>query len=55
MGGLTFGDLTRYRVWPDGTVQEAHEEPYHWMSDDYVMVDAVSEEDALIQSRLHED
>lgn len=36
-----------YRVWPDGTVQECCEEPYSWMSDDYIYIDADSEEEAL--------
>lgn len=38
---------TEYRVWPDGTVQEASEEPYRWMSDDYTTVWAEDEADAL--------
>lgn len=36
-----------YRVWPDGTVQEIYWTPYHWMSDDYAIIEAESEEDAL--------
>ena len=35
-----------YRVWPDGTVQETYWNPYSWVSDDYVIVEAESEEDA---------
>lgn len=27
-------EKVKYRVWPDGTVQEAVETPYPWMSDD---------------------
>ena len=37
----------KYRVWPDGTVQEEHETPYSWLSDDYQIVEAEDEEDAL--------
>lgn len=44
--------MTRYRVWPDGTVQETDEPPYHWMSDDFVCVDAYDEQDALIRAHL---
>lgn len=36
-----------YRIWPDGTIQESHEAPYSWMSDDYIYIDADSEEEAL--------
>lgn len=39
--------MTRYRVWPDGTVQEAWEPPHSWMSDDYEYVDAHDEHDAI--------
>lgn len=31
--------LNRFRIWADGTVQSVDEEPYTWMSDDYVQVD----------------
>lgn len=34
----------RYRVWPDGTVQEATETAHAWMSDDYFYVIAVNED-----------
>lgn len=45
---MTAGDsMVEYRVWPDGTVQEASIEPYPWMSDDYTTVWAADEEDAL--------
>ena len=39
----------KYRVWPDGTIQsmEDAEEPYSWMSDDFVVVLARSEEEAF--------
>lgn len=39
--------LTTYRVWPDGTVQEVSEHPYSWLSDDYLVVQAVDEENAV--------
>jgi hypothetical protein len=39
-----------YRVWPDGTTQEQEEEPYQWMSDDFVVVAADNEEEALVLS-----
>ena len=51
-------ELLRYRVWPDGTVQEADETPYSWMSDDYQTVEAEDEdedeEDALRKANLNE-
>lgn len=44
-----------YRVWPDYTVQETDEPPYSWMSDDYLLVDAESEEDAVVKYKeIHE-
>jgi len=43
-------ELIRYRVWPDGTVQEAWESPHAWMSDDYDYVEALDEEDAWHKS-----
>lgn len=39
-------DLQRYRVWPDGTVQDIEDDPYHWMSDDYQTVSATNEDEA---------
>lgn len=36
-----------YRVWPDGTTQECSEAAYEWMSDDYLVVSADSDEEAL--------
>lgn len=36
----------RYRVWPDGTVQAASDEPYSYMSDDFFYVIAVNEDTA---------
>lgn len=38
--------LYRYRVWPDGTVQDLDDEPHRWMSDDYEVVSAADEEEA---------
>lgn len=36
-----------YRVWPDGTVQATEDgEPYSWMSDDFMEVDAMDEDEA---------
>ena len=43
-------NMIEYRVWPDGTVQEASEPPYEWMSDDYATVWATDEEDALAKT-----
>jgi hypothetical protein len=41
-------ELIRWRVWPDGTVQECDgEPPYSHMSDDYMLVDAFTECQAL--------
>lgn len=39
-------DEIRYRVYPEGTVQEAWESPYSWMSDDYEYVMAINPEEA---------
>lgn len=39
-----------FRVWPDGTVQGCDDDAYYWMSDDYVLVRAVDEADALEQA-----
>lgn len=47
-------DTVKYRVWPDGTVQEEHETPYNWLSDDYQIVEAEDEEDALGKVNLDE-
>lgn len=49
-------DLEKFRVWPDGTVQQVSEsEPvYSWMSDDYQVVEAADEDDALRRARLAE-
>lgn len=40
-----------WRVWPDGTVQEAYEIAYFWMSDDYEYVEAKDEHDAWEKAR----
>lgn len=46
--------MIRYRVWPDGTVQEAEgTEPYSWLSDDYAVVHAEDEEAALRRAALY--
>ncbi len=37
----------KYRVWPDDTVQDADEDPYDWMSDDFTIVEAPDEEAAM--------
>ena len=46
--------LEKFRVWPDGTVQQVSEPIYSWMSDDYQVVEAADEEDALRKARLAE-
>lgn len=38
--------LPRFRVWPDGTVQELNDGAYSWMSDDYQIVSASDEDEA---------
>jgi hypothetical protein len=40
--------MIEYRVWPNGTVQEASSDPYPFMSDDYEYVWADDEEQALL-------
>ena len=38
---------TAYRVWPDGIVQASEGgEPYSWMSDDFMLIHAVDEDEA---------
>ena len=44
-------NMVRYRVWPDGTVQEAAETPYAWLSDDYGIVEAEDEEETYSKAR----
>lgn len=39
--------MTRYRVWPDGTVQDVEDGPaYTFMSDDFMLVEAETAEEA---------
>lgn len=45
-------DMTLFRVWPDGTVQEADEAAYPWMSDDHALVWAYNEDEALKQANV---
>lgn len=41
-------DQVQFRVWADGTVQAVEDgEPYSWMSDDFMVVWAYSDEEAL--------
>jgi hypothetical protein len=41
-------DKAQFRVWPHGTVQAVDDgEPYDWLSDDFAVVWAYSDEDAL--------
>lgn len=44
-----------FRVWPDGTVQEAAGgQPYSWMSDDFMVVQAEDESAALEEALRRE-
>lgn len=43
-------DTPRWRVWPDGTVQDEDDAPHSWMSDDYMLVYAETEDDAREQA-----
>lgn len=45
--------ITRYRVWPDGDVQEADTPAHHWKSDDYELVEAATPEDAWAQAKAN--
>ena len=49
-------ELEKFRVWPDGTVQQVSEPGaiYSWMSEDYLVVEAVDKEDGLRKARLAE-
>lgn len=49
-----FYDEALFRVWPDGTVQCADEEPYPWMSDDYRLVWGYDEDAALAKVQAQE-
>ena len=41
--------MVSYRVWPDGTVQATEDgEPYSWMSDDFMVIRAADEDEALL-------
>ena len=42
-------DKNLYRVWPDGWVQDASEEPYSWRSDDFLVIAAEDEDAALAE------
>jgi len=45
----TQDDQIAYRVWPDGTVQATEDgEPYSWMSDDFMVVHAMDENEARL-------
>lgn len=47
MSAYLLGHTESFRVWPDGTVQPVSDgQPYEWMSDDYKVVEAHSEEEA---------
>ena len=44
-----------YRVWPDGTVQSTEDgQPHSWTSDDFMVITASSEEEALALSKKNE-
>lgn len=45
--------ITRYRVWPDGDVQEADTPVHHWKSDDYELVEALNTEDAWARAKAN--
>ena len=45
-------DKTLFRVWPDGTVQEADRVAYPWMSDDHALVWAYDEDEALVWANV---
>ena len=47
-----WGDMTLFRVWPDGTVQEADQSAYPWMSDDHALVWAYNEDEALVWANV---
>lgn len=47
-----FYDPTPFRVWPDGTVQEADQAAYSWMSDDHALVWAYDEDEALAKANV---
>lgn len=45
-------DLSKFRVWPDGTVQPVEDAPYDWMSDDFMIVVAADRVEASIKVNL---
>ena len=49
---VRFYDQTLFRVWPDGTVQEADQAAYSWMSDDHALVWAYDEDEALAKANV---
>lgn len=51
--GRQYYDETRFRVWPDGTVQATEDgEAYSHMSDDYKLVWAYDEDEARKRAGL---
>ena len=53
MNQRTYYDEVQFRVWPDGTVQAVDDgDPYSHMSDDFTVVWAVSEDEALQKAHL---
>lgn len=49
---VRFYDQTLFRVWPDGTVQEADQAAYSWMSDDHALAWAYDEAEALKRANV---
>ena len=39
--------MFEYRIWPDYTIQDAYDRPFEYMGDDYIYLDADSEEEAI--------
>lgn len=46
--------LDLYRIWPDGSVQDASEQPCSWRSDNFMVIAAESEEAALSEFQRRE-
>lgn len=40
-------NLVKFRIWPDYMIQEYDELPYVWKSDDYTILEAENEEEAI--------
>lgn len=41
----------KFRVWPNGTTQAVEDgEPYSWMSDDFAIIEADDEDQALAKA-----